>query len=110
MRVSMSMLPAEYCSMTSLTSYGRSASLNLRRAMKNLILRIARMARLCTSVSCVRPSRSSKSSARVQPQQRGKRSLTTTAVREWDLINYLKNSHRIREFLRILKMPVNLKK
>ena len=31
-RLSMSTCPAEYCSMTSLTSYGRKASLNFRRA------------------------------------------------------------------------------
>lgn len=49
----MSTWPAEYCSMTSLTSYGFSASLNLRLATKYLILRRALIASLCVSVSCV---------------------------------------------------------
>jgi len=59
MRLSISQCPAEYCSITSLTSYGLNASLNLRLATKNLILRSARMAFLWTGVSCVSASDSS---------------------------------------------------
>ena len=61
MRANMSTWPELYCSITSLTSYGRNASLNLRRATKYLILRRARMARLWTSVRVTTRSISSSS-------------------------------------------------
>ena len=52
-RLNISTCPAEYCSMTSLTSYGRKASRNLRLATKYLIFLMALMAALWVSVSWV---------------------------------------------------------